>query len=411
MDKPGGVMFPQQAFVSPQRPRNGLEYARYFSRVSGYPEVLGQMPVAALREAIETPGAGQIRALVSIAGNPVVSNPEGDRLAQALESLDGLIAVDIYHNETTRLADVVLPGTSPFDDVHYDSFLGAMTYRNTARYSPALRSAGDQPDEWEVMLRMAYACTHGAAPDPDEYAAYEDEVITGMIAGYQADPECGIAELEVSRIKTCLSQVNGVERVLDLGIRCGPWGDRFEQRDGLTLKQLKGSPLSIDRGELTPRLEEVLGHADDTVYLAPGVLISDLERLSEEKPPQGLRLFGRRNIQTNNSWLHNLPTLSSGPDRAVLEMNRADAQARQIRAGQNVLVESNVGHISVPVVLSDAVMPGTVCMPHGFSPEEDRNQSVARGGANSNLLAAADYVDVPSATVALNGIEVTVRPL
>ena len=189
----------------------------------------------------------------------------------------------------------------------------------------------------------------------------------------------------------------------------GPWGDGFAGGDGLTLERMIAAENSIDMGPLTSRLEDVVRHADGRICLDPEVLLTDLNRLLAEPSEQGLLLVGRRNIQTNNSWLHNLPLLSSGPDRACLEMHPLDAERRQILEGDRVKVRSSVAGLEVPVRLSDNLMPGTVCLPHGFSEEAKAGQSVARSGPNSNVLAPADYVDRPSATAALNGIPVTVE--
>jgi len=343
----------------------------------------------------------------------VLSNPDSARLARAFASLDFMLAIDIYLNETSRHADVILPGTSPFDDCHYDSFLGAMTYRNTARYSPALRPLDDRPDEWALMLSLAYLATFKAVPDRAALAGFEDAVVAQMARAYldgSADPaETEVADAIETRLADVLSALatrRGVERILDLGIRMGPWGDRFGARQGLTLARLIEQPDSIDMGPLEPRLGEALGHA--TLDLAPDVIIRDLDRLQREADTKELRLIGRRNIQTNNSWLHNLPLLSTGPDRARLEMHPDDAEARQIRDGDRVAVRSDIGELRAVVTLSSALMPGTVCLPHGFSEEQKPGQRVARSGPNSNVIAPADYVDVPSATVALNGIAVSV---
>lgn len=407
LDQPGGVMFPQQPFASPGgKPKDDgdLNYARYHSRVSGYPEVLGQLPVACLAEEIETPGEGQIRALVLVAGNPVVSNPESERLTEAFAGLDFMLSIDLYLTESNRHADVILPGTSPFEEPHYNSFLGAMTYRNTARYSEPLLKTSGQPSEWQLMLELAYLISAGERATSQALAEFEEGVLGASVAAYLEG-----TDLDAEQVLAELSAHHGIARMLDLGIRMGPWGDGFGQREGLTLKQIAREQNSIDMGPLRSRLDEVVQHADGCVHLAPEVLMADLERLVAEPAEEGLLLVGRRNIQTNNSWLHNLPLLSTGPDRACLEMHPQDAERRQIGDGDRVKVRSSVGVIEAPVKLSAALMPGTVCMPHGFSEEPRSGQSVARSGPNSNAIAPAGYVDGPSATVALNGIPVSVE--
>jgi anaerobic selenocysteine-containing dehydrogenase len=411
LDSPGGAMFPEQSFSMPRAPKSGVAYDRYRSRVSGYPEVTGQMPVACLAEEIETPGEGQIRALVTVAGNPVISNPESRRLAKAFESLEFMVSIDIYHNDTTRLADVILPGTSPFEDSHYDSFLGAMTYRNTARYSPALFAPEDRPDEWRMMLSLAHIAAQRRVATEHELDDFEDTVVAGAVQAYVQDPSSGVSGGDVQEIVGAIGPERGVERLLDLGIRAGRWGDHFGRREGLSLQTLIDQPNSIDLGALRPHLDDVIRHADGCVDLAPEVILADLERLRAEAPTDELLLVGRRNIQTNNSWLQNLPLLSKGPDRCVLEMNVSDADALGIHEGDWVSVTSSVDRLKVKVMLTEDLARGVVSMPHGFSEYANGRQSVAsaRPGVNSNAIAPADHVDAISATVALNGIPVAVK--
>ncbi len=411
LDNAGGAMFPQQAFAEPRPKSSELAYARYRSRVSGYPEVLGQLPVACLAEEMETAGPGQIRALVTLAGNPVVSNPDSERLQRALENLDFMVAVDIYHNDTTRLADVVLPGTSPFEECHYDSFLGAMTYRNTARYSSALLPRGNGMDEWRMLLQLAHIADGEGVTSDEELDAYEDALLAKSAAGYLALRGDETALPSLQAVMSALGQHRGVDRLLDLGIRFGPWGDGFSGAQGLSLQRLIDTPDGVDMGPLQPRLLEVVQHPDGMLQLAPEVVLRDLQRLAEEPMQTDLLLIGRRHPNTNNSWLHNLPMLSRGRDRAVLEMHPQDASVRQIGEGDRVRLRSVAGELTVRVALTQDLMPGTLSLPHGYSNSVDLEQKIARSGPNSNVLASADYVDVPSATAALNGIPVEVSPM
>jgi anaerobic selenocysteine-containing dehydrogenase len=423
LDRPGGAMFPEQPFATPGHRPGVLPYARYHSRVSGYPELLGQMPAACLAEEMETAGPGQIRALVTIAGNPVISNPDSARLERAIAGLDFRVAIDIYLNETTRLADVVLPGTSPFEEGHYDSFLGGMTWRNTARYSPPLFPLQDRPDEWRLMLGIACAAGLGRAPTGQELDDFEDEVVAQAVRGYVSDESGPLAGRDVQEILAAIGPQRGVERLLDLGIRAGRWGDAFGARPagtasdphGLTLQRMIDSPDSIDLGPLQPSLDRVVRSADGRLDLAPSLMLDEIARLrSDQTPadPAELLLIGRRNIQTNNSWLHNLPRLAKGPARCVLEMHPADAAARGLGEGELVAVRTRVDQVVVPLHITDELAPGVVCLPHGFShagtPEQRLAQQRGLGNhsANSNRLAAAGDVDRPSATAALNGIPV-----
>ena len=281
LDRPGGAMFPQQPFAAPPKQArsnsDALSYARYHSRVSGYPEVLGQLPVACLAEEIETPGEGQIRAMLLVAGNPVVSNPESARLAEAFAGLDFMLSIDLYLNESNRHADVILPGTSPFEEPHYASFLGAMTYRNTARYSEPLLDRSGQPSEWQLMLELAYLVSAGKRATPEELIAFEDTVLRAAVESYLGD-----TELKTDQVLAELSQHHGVARMLDLGIRMGPWGDGFGAREGLTLARMADEENSIDMGPLTSRVDDVVRHADARIHLGPDVLMADLDRLLSE---------------------------------------------------------------------------------------------------------------------------------
>jgi anaerobic selenocysteine-containing dehydrogenase len=421
LDRPGGAMFPEQPFATPAQPAGRLPYARWRSRVSGYPELVGQLPVACFAEEMETPGPGQIRALVTIAGNPVASNPESARLERAIAGLDFVVSVDIYLTETSRLADVVLPGTSPFEDGHYDSFLGAMTWRNTARYSAPLFPVTDRPDEWRVMLGLSAAATLGRVATAGELDAFEDEVVAQSVREYVSDTTGPLAGRDVQEIVAAIGPERGVERLLDLGIRAGRWGDAFGARGGdatspaLTLARMIDSPDSIDLGALQPSLDRVVRTSDGLLNLAPQPILDEITRLlatPDAAGPGELLLIGRRNIQTNNSWLHNLPLLARGPARCVLEMHPVDATTRGLADGDLVSVQSRVDAIVVPLRVTDTIAPGVVCLPHGFSAGGTPEQRVATAraaattSASSNRLAPADEFDVPSVTTALNGIPV-----
>ncbi len=409
LDKAGGAMFPEQPYTAPSETKQGIEYARYRSRVSGYPEVLGQLPVACLAEEMETEGEGQIRGLVVIAGNPVVSNPDSERLERAIEQLDFMVSVDIYLNETSKLADVILPGTSPFEECHYDSFLGAMGYRNAARFSPALFNS-EQPDEWDLSLMLGYAISHEQVPGAAELQAYEDEIVAQTIAAYVNDEASPLHKGDVQEILGMITPERGVERLLDLGIRAGKWGDHFgKTQDGLTLQKLIDEPDGIDLGELqSGRLETLMSLPE--INLAPEVIIEDIERLNQKPTDSDFRLIGRRNVNANNSWLHNLPMLTSGKSRCTMEISHDDAERLGILDGDAVNISSATATVEAVAERSDMIAPGVVSLPHGFS-QDLAVTSVKRKGPNYNALVAAADVDKISATSALNGVNVSVERL
>ena len=416
LDEEGGAMFPEQPFHA-SRPEDAVKHGRYASRVSGLPEVLGQMPVAALAEEIDTPGEGQIRALFCFAGNPVVSTPDSDRLSRALRGLDLLVCVDIYHTETSRHADVILPGTSPFEECHYDSFLGSMGYKNVARFSPAIfpreEREEERPDEWQIGLTLGYVAAHGEVPDGRALAEFEDQVIAGHAGALVEDPDSGIHGADVQEIMARIEPDHGVERLLDLGIRAGRYGDHFGRQEGLTLASLAEAPDGIELGALRAgRLSEVMARGRAAVALAPKPILDDLHRLCEEEPENvGMRLIGRRNTRTNNSWLRNLPMLGKGRALCTLHMHPADARAAGLTDGADVTVRSSSGAIRVPLEISEAMRPGVVSLPHGFSGDDELAQRRLLIGANYNELVPSTDLDVLGSTSALNGVAVTVEPI
>lgn len=405
LDAAGGAMFPEHPFATPFDGASG-NYGAFRSRVSGFPSFLGQLPVAALAEEMETPGEGQIRALVCLAGNPVVSNPDSDRLARAIESLDFVLCIDIYHNETSRLADVILPGTSPFEDPHYDHFLGLMGHRNVARYSPAV-FAPDRPDEWQMMLTLGFILSEKRVPGDGELAAFEDVVIAGFVSAFASEESSSLNQRDVQEIMAGIDAESGVERMLDVGVRAGRFGDHFGRRDGLTLKQMRENVNGIDLGPIRAgRLREV---THGRIDLAPSLILDDIDAILQEKTEQGFLLIGRRNTRSNNSWLRNLPMLGKGRDLCVLEIHPQDAAALGISDGETVELSSDNASLEMPVLLTEDLLPGVVAMPHGFSSDGELQQSHCQDGENYNRLAAAAVVDRPSATSALNGIPVRVN--
>jgi hypothetical protein len=278
----------------------------------------------------------------------------------------------------------------------------------------------DRPDEWRTMLGAAYAISHGRPGSAAELDALEDDIVAAAVRAHVDDADGRIAGRDVQEIVGMLGPARGVERLLDLGIRVGRWGDGFgagagEGGHALTLARIASAPNGIDLGPLAPSLERVVGHADGRIRLAPPLLLAEVGRLLEgdvAAAPGALLLVGRRNAQTNNSWLHNLPLLTKGPARCVLEMHPADAAARGFAEGDRVQVRSAVASLEVAVHITADVAPGVVVLPHGFSAGEAPLQAVAHaravatGSVNANRLAAAGYVDVASGTVALNGFPV-----
>jgi anaerobic selenocysteine-containing dehydrogenase len=410
-DVPGGSMFPRPAAWSVTvQPIPGLEdgvadFGRYRTRVRGAKEVLGQVPVSCMAEEIATPGEGQLKALITVAGNPVLSTPAGHKLDEVLPSLDAMISIDLWLNETTRHADVILPGSSPLEQPHHDDLILNFAVNSFANYSAPVFAKPDPkaPDEWEVLIRLTGLCTGTPAEDVD---------VTAIDDGF-FDYMCFTQGLDGAEIRAHYEH-GGPERTLDLTLRTGPFGDRYGQNpDGLTLEKLKAEPNGINFGPMVSRVPEVLGTADQKIRLAPQYLLDDLPRLARRlvRPPEELVLVSRRHLRSNNSWLHNVPPLMKGRDRCVLLMHRDDAERRGLVSGDVVSVASSGGEIRVPVDVTDAIKPGVVSMPHGWGHgRPGTRMAVANNapGVNTNVLSPPNFIDEPSGNGALNGIPVTV---
>ncbi|MGV3759357.1 MAG: molybdopterin-dependent oxidoreductase [Actinomycetota bacterium] len=421
LDRPGGAMFAKAATGGANtrgRPRvgKGLRLHRRRSRVRGLPETLGELPAVALAEEIDTPGEGQVRALVTIAGNPVLSTPNSGRLDAALAGLECMVAVDIYVNETTRHADVILPAPSALQKGHYDIALLALALRNVANYSePVLPLEEGELDEWEVFARLALLL-QGLGPDGDP-AAVDDLMATSLVQAAVADETGPIHGRDPEEILAALAPRTGPERLLDLMLRTGPYGDGFGvDPEGLSLDRLLANPHGIDLGPLQPRLPDVLRTPDGMIALAPEVLLEDVDRLRaglDGRRDHPFVLIGRRDLRSNNSWMHNVEVLVKGRPRCTLHVHPDDARSLGLVDGAEALVRSRTGEVRVPVEVTDAIRTGVVSIPHGWGHDLDGVQlgvARARPGVNSNLLADEELFDPISGNAVLNGIPVSIAP-
>jgi anaerobic selenocysteine-containing dehydrogenase len=404
LDRPGGVMFPRPATgpASEPRKRSGrLAYGRWHSSVRGLPEAFGELPVATLSEELE---AG-VRGLLTVAGNPVLSTPNGARLARALEGLEFMASVDIYLNETTRFAQLILPPTAPLEHSNYDVVFYGLSVRNVAKFSPrAVEPAQDAKDTWEILAELAGRVNGVDAEAVDEL------VLDALLRSTGVDAE---------RARAALGPARGPERLLDLLLRAGPYGDRFDaSREGLSLARLRQAEHGLDLGPLEPRLPDMLATASGAVELAPELLTADLERLrarlaSGAERGDGMLLIGRRHLRSNNSWMGNLHALAKGRERCTLLVHPDDAARLGLADGGRARVRSRVGELVAPVAVSDEVMPGVVSLPHGFGHDaRGARLSVARrhAGVNSNLLTDEEAIDRLSGNSVLNGIPVQIAP-
>ncbi len=415
LDRPGGAMFPRPATgrAGDEAVGSGrVPYARWRSSVRGLPEAFGELPVAALAEEIDDAGDAGIRALVTVAGNPVLSSPNGGRLARALESLEFMVSVDIYLNETTRFADLILPPTAPLEHSNYDAVFYGLAVRNVAKFSPrAVEPPEDSRDQWEILAELAGRVNGASAEAVDEL------VFSHLLKG-AVGPGTGCPEISQEAAREALGSTPGPERIVDLMLRAGPYGDRFEPgRTGLSLARLREQEHGIDLGPLEPRLPGVLATPSRQVELAAELLVSDVPRLRERLRGLGdgdapeMVLIGRRQLRSNNSWMGNLHALAKGRDRCTLLVHPQDAARLGLVPGGRARVRSRVGELQAPVVVSDEIMPGVVSLPHGFGHDAPGARlRVARehAGVNSNLLTDEARIDALSGNGVLNGIPVEV---
>ncbi|MBV9712789.1 MAG: molybdopterin-dependent oxidoreductase [Ktedonobacteraceae bacterium] len=419
LDREGGALFPRAAVGARNASGSGgqgsgIRLGRWKSRVRGLDECFGELPVACLAEEIETPGEGQIRALITLAGNPALSTPNGQRLQHAFETLDYMVSVDMYLNETTRHADVILPPPSALERAHYDVAFYQLAVHNIANYSPPLfdHEAGAL-NEWEIYLRLAGVLGgQGSAPD---LALLDDMAITALIQRQIKTAGFSIEGWNPDELLAALRPRRGPERILDFFLRSGPYGDGFDpQRTGLSLAVLEANPHGVDLGPLSPRIPEVLRTPSGKIELAPQRIVADVERLQTDltEAREQIVLIGRRDLRSNNSWMHNLNVLVKGPERCTLHMHPEDAARMAFMDGEVVRVTSRVGSVELPVECTDAIMPGIVSIPHGWG----HNQSGSRmriakehAGVNTNILSDESELDPLSGNAVLNGIGVVIE--
>jgi anaerobic selenocysteine-containing dehydrogenase len=418
LDHEGGAMFTKPAH-GPANTKgapgvgHGLRVGRWKSRVRGCPEILGELPVACLAEELETPGENQIRAMITVAGNPCLSAPNSARLARAFEGLEFMVSLDLYLNETTRHANVILPGLSPLENGHYDFVFSQFAIHNHARYSPPVFEPPEgHVSEWESLLKLV-GIVSGMGPRTDT-GLTDDGVMLRMVQREVKGASSVIHGRDPQEILAALEPRRGPARVTDFMLRTGPYGEGFGTRpDGLSLAALERNPRGIDLGPMCPRVPEVLRTPSGKIELAPTLIVNDVARLREglyEAKPQ-MALIGRRDLRSNNSWMHNVDHLVSGKPRCTLQIHPKDAERLGLRDSSPARVSSRVGSIVIPVEISEDISPGVVSIPHGWGHDEPgTGQRIAglHAGVNSNRLADDVPLDAPSGNSVLCGIPVTI---
>ncbi|QKX17164.1 molybdopterin-dependent oxidoreductase [Microbulbifer sp. YPW1] len=391
LDRSGGMMFTRPAVDAAVKPRQAGSFNTYQSRVRGLPEFNRELPASAMAEEMTTPGEGQVRGFICIAGNPGLSSPNSRLLEQGMSELDFMVSLDFYLNETSRHADVILPPTGPLEHEQYDLVFNLLSVHNTAKFAePLFPHEEGAKSDWEIMNGL-------------------------------------IERLEAIKHGSSKPQTMTPNQILDFALQNGPYGKCFDEyrgneiihhEEGLSLEKLKAFPHGLDLGPLQPSFPDYLFTEDRKIHTMPGEFIKDLERLkqfaSELQQQSPLKLIGRRDLRTNNSWMHNSKRLVKGKDRCGLFMHPLDAEKYKLQHGSRARIASRVGQLSVVIEVTDTVMPGVVCLPHGWGHNlEGVELRVAKTnpGINSNDLTDDRMVDALSGNAVLNGIPVEVSPL
>ncbi|MCF5704080.1 molybdopterin oxidoreductase family protein [Pseudomonas syringae] len=373
LDRVGGALCTEPA-VDLVASTSGGHFNKWQSRVSGRPEYGGELPVSALAEEMLTAGEGQIRALITVAGNPVLSTPNGRQLERALDGLDFMVSIDLYINETTRYADLILPSTSALENDHYDTTFNLFAVRNVTRFNRAILAKPEGAlHDWEIFVGLAKA----------------------------------FAEKTGKELKPTMPPA----KMIDMGLRMGRYGDASEQQ--LSLATLFDYPHGIDLGALKANLAPRLKTPNQRVQAAPPEILADLARFAALQAPAAdeLLMIGRRHVRSNNSWMHNYHRLVKGKPRHQLLMHPDDLASRGLSDGQLVRVSSRVGQIEVEVLGSLDMMKGVVSLPHGWGHSRPGVQmAIASGqpGSSANDLTDECQLDELSGNAALNGVPVTV---
>ena len=373
LDKPGGSMFTSPAVDTVMTSSPG-GHGRHRSRVRKLPEFDRELPAACLAEEISTPGDGQIRALFTGAGNPVLSTPNGRQLDSALDTLEFMVSLDPYINETTRHADIILPPTSALEHDHYDVSFHLFAVRNTTRYNePVFDKPEGSLHDWEIFSQLG-----------------------NRLAKLLGRPE---------------QPAMGPDKTIDVGLQLGP-----HAAAGLSLEKLRQNPSGIDLGPLQAQLPQRLKTPQKTIRCDTPEALADLHRLFEQfqqPDPSELRLIGRRHVRSNNSWMHNYRRLVKGRDRCTLMMHPQDMARQNIAPGAQATLASRVGSVDVTVEATDDMMPGVVSLPHGFGHDRQGirlKTAMTHAGVSCNDVTDEQYLDALSGNAAVNGVPVTVRP-
>lgn len=415
LDARGGAMFPTPATAhnDPAAAPQELGLNRWQSKARGFPEYMGMLPASLMAEEMELQGEHQVRAMITVAGNPVLSVPNGKRVHAAMDELDFMVAFDFYINETTSQADIIIPSTTQLEHSNYDFLFSATCVRNFAQYSPQTFEPEPGALEQFEIINEITARMNGMTR-----ADLESMMLDGMIDQMRSNSE-ELGALSADAIKAATCEHEGPEQLLDIMLRAGPYGDKFsDSEDGLTLAKLKQEPHGIDLGPLQQRLPQLLATPNKRINIVPSVITDDLPRLQaalDEGPGEKMLLIGRRHIRDMNSWLHNLNNYARGKNRCTLLIHSQDAQRLGLKDGGPSRIKSRVGEFQAEVNITDSIMPGVVSLPHGFGhtyPDTQQSTAAAKTpGISANDLVDDNEMDMPSGTSVVNGVPVQVSAL
>lgn len=406
MDREGGVMFPRPATGQTENTGEIPEppYNRWQSKVRSFPEFGGQLPASLMAEEIEYDGEDRVRGVITMAGNPVLSVPNGKRIREALDRVEFMVSIDIYINETTSKADLILPPPSHIEHSNFDFFFQGTSIRNFVGYSPRIMEPDNSsPEQWQIMVEIIARMNGMCADDLDEMMLGG---MLDMIAAQEGKPS-------VDMMREQINEERGPERLLDILLRVGPYGDNFSKGEGLTLDKVKENQRALDLGALQPRLPEMLRTPKQRLNLIHNLITDDIPRLHhllEQAPSEQLLMIGRRHIRDMNSWLHNLPHYARGKNRCTLLIHPKDAKKLKLSDGQLATISSDTDSQRVEISISEEMMPGVVSLPHGFGHiYPDTQQTFAQqnqtGSSCNDLI--NDNLDLPSGTSVVNGVPVT----
>ncbi len=415
-DREGCMMFtrPATGQFEPTDEVKPLERDRFHARSTGFPEIRGMLPASHFGKELAYPGDengnDKIRGMLTLAGNPVISVPNGKLIREGLEQLDFYVAIDIYINETTSQADVILPPIHQLEHTNYDLLWATFSSTNFAAFSPrVLEPQADGLEQWEIMLRLL----GGMLDTPWE--VLDDLMADGMAAQVAAGLQADYPEVTSELVKETMGGERCYERYLDTLLRAGPYGDKFGQREGINLQALIDAGGTMSFGPMQSQMPALLRTEGKRIQLMHDCLLDDIPRLNrglEEGLYQKDKylLVGRRQIRDMNSWLHNIHAYIKGKNRCTLLVNPSDAQAVGVSDGKSVTIRSRKGEVVAEVAVSDEMMPGVVSLPHGWGHiYKDSRQALANGrypGSSCNDLVDDDELDIPSGSSVVNGVEV-----